>query len=630
MKRGLLLFVLLLSSIVCADNEWIYSSNSALVNVNISANIQTTGSVRDLRANLTMYPVSTDFQIVVSQSTEPESENFVFYWHEPEPSISFSVNSQVRTFEKIQPIYSKYSFPVLNIPAEYKKYLLASEIIDSNHPDIVNRATQLASGESDLYRLMHKIAKWVLENVEYDLDPELVYSSQKASWTLQNKRAVCDEMSTLFIALCRAVGIPARFVSGVAYTDDPRFETGWGPHAWAEVYFPEKGWVPVDVTYGQLGDVDLTHIELRKGPDVTASSLSYSWYGGDVAAEPIDIDVALVSTSGEKPAPISIKAKMTEPKVGFGSYNLLEIEMTNLKRYYVPVTLYIGSSDITEVIGKERDFVLLEPEQAKKYYRLVKVKDNLDKNYVYTAYLSAVALRANDTAILEIRNDYEKFSLSEMQTLLQELSQEDEQAISRDIFINCERAAGGNVECNFTNTGNANFENLKICLNQDCRQTELKISQQKSFEFSLGDEAGTVRITGDISKTYSIPALEKPELRIEAESPETAAFDKEFKIKINMTSTGSVPNANLKLYINDELFYEKTLGEITKQQLILTMKGSDLSKGENNIRVEIEFFDPEGNKYTETAELQTELEQLNFWQEIVYFFAQLLRFIKSG
>jgi transglutaminase-like putative cysteine protease len=72
------------------------------------------------------------------------------------------------------------------------------------------------------------------------------------------------------------VGIPARYVSGLAYTNWEG-KNGWGPHAWAEVYFPGYGWVAYDITYGQFGYVDATHIKLKESVDSKEPSTLYIW-----------------------------------------------------------------------------------------------------------------------------------------------------------------------------------------------------------------------------------------------------------------------------------------------------------------------------------------------------------------
>jgi transglutaminase-like putative cysteine protease len=64
---------------------------------------------------------------------------------------------------------------------------------------------------------------------------------------LAAKRGDSVEYADLFVALCRAKNIPARVIKGyiTKFDDSPE-------HAWAEVYLTELGWVPFDLTYGDV------------------------------------------------------------------------------------------------------------------------------------------------------------------------------------------------------------------------------------------------------------------------------------------------------------------------------------------------------------------------------------------
>ena len=58
-----------------------------------------------------------------------------------------------------------------------------------------------------------------------------------------------NDHAHLFIACCRAYGIPARFVSGYFGTADEREPAA---HAWADAWIEPYGWVSFDVTHGRL------------------------------------------------------------------------------------------------------------------------------------------------------------------------------------------------------------------------------------------------------------------------------------------------------------------------------------------------------------------------------------------
>lgn len=77
------------------------------------------------------------------------------------------------------------------------------------------------------------------------------------SVTWRTKTASCRDMTVLFIAACRAMGLAARFVSGYQ-EGDPDWEHRH-LHAWAEVYLPGAGWRGYDPTQGlAVGDRYIT------------------------------------------------------------------------------------------------------------------------------------------------------------------------------------------------------------------------------------------------------------------------------------------------------------------------------------------------------------------------------------
>src|SRR5262249_46641734 len=58
------------------------------------------------------------------------------------------------------------------------------------------------------------------------------------------KYGTCREYTDLFVALCRAKGIPARVCEGLVITPTP--EPKVPNHGWAEVHIKDYGWVPFD------------------------------------------------------------------------------------------------------------------------------------------------------------------------------------------------------------------------------------------------------------------------------------------------------------------------------------------------------------------------------------------------
>jgi len=71
---------------------------------------------------------------------------------------------------------------------------------------------------------------------------------QAPSLTLAQGRGACRDLAVLFMAVCRAQGLAARFVSGYQKGDGQREQRYL--HAWPEVYLPGGGWRGFDPTHG--------------------------------------------------------------------------------------------------------------------------------------------------------------------------------------------------------------------------------------------------------------------------------------------------------------------------------------------------------------------------------------------
>lgn len=80
----------------------------------------------------------------------------------------------------------------------------------------------------------------------------LIQREEGAAWapshTWRQQRGACRDLAWLFVDVCRAAGVAARFVSG--YEDAVLGRATYDLHAWAEVYVPGGGWRGYDPARG--------------------------------------------------------------------------------------------------------------------------------------------------------------------------------------------------------------------------------------------------------------------------------------------------------------------------------------------------------------------------------------------
>ncbi len=94
-----------------------------------------------------------------------------------------------------------------SVPRNLRIYLAPSPGIESRHREIRDVAKQLTDGELTAWEQVEKVYDWVRDNVKYENG-----KLKGALAALRDKTGDCEELTSLFIAICRAMDIPARTV----------------------------------------------------------------------------------------------------------------------------------------------------------------------------------------------------------------------------------------------------------------------------------------------------------------------------------------------------------------------------------------------------------------------------------
>ena len=106
-------------------------------------------------------------------------------------------------------------------------------------------AHQLTDGITDPAEKAKRIYDYVTLNVRYHYQPAYFVQECLPDQCARNRRGDCGIMALTFITLCRLVGIPAQWQSGLSVS-----LTGVGCHDWAMFYIAPKGWMYADCSFG--------------------------------------------------------------------------------------------------------------------------------------------------------------------------------------------------------------------------------------------------------------------------------------------------------------------------------------------------------------------------------------------
>ncbi len=127
------------------------------------------------------------------------------------------------------------------LPGSARVYLGPSDSIDPTSEELKKVADKVKG--SNAVETVRNILAWSKKNITYKDQSSDVTKLDFTSVDeiVRRGHAECRGYTLLFVALCRAAGIPARPVWGVLFVDKT-----YKSHNWAEVYIAEVGWVPVD------------------------------------------------------------------------------------------------------------------------------------------------------------------------------------------------------------------------------------------------------------------------------------------------------------------------------------------------------------------------------------------------
>ncbi len=131
--------------------------------------------------------------------------------------------------------------------------LNSTPLIQSTDPHIVAAARQAVGDTADPVVAARRLTDWVYHR----LRKRITLSVPNATQVLEGGEGDCNEHTVLYVALARAVGLPARTAVGLVYIRG-RFYY----HAWPEVWLGR--WVAVDPTLGQF-PADASHLRFIVG-----------------------------------------------------------------------------------------------------------------------------------------------------------------------------------------------------------------------------------------------------------------------------------------------------------------------------------------------------------------------------
>ena len=140
---------------------------------------------------------------------------------------------------------------------DLREALEPEPLIQSDDERIIRRAREITGARATWSPDPVRVAQQLTRSVYGMLEKTITFSMPNAVQVLERGQGDCNEHTVLYVAMARALGLPARTAVGLVYVNGAFFY-----HAWPEVWLGE--WVAVDPTFGQY-PADASHIRFVVG-----------------------------------------------------------------------------------------------------------------------------------------------------------------------------------------------------------------------------------------------------------------------------------------------------------------------------------------------------------------------------
>lgn len=195
--------------------------------------------------------------------------NWIHIFDIPDPHSSLQIESLSRVTTRSIAIAADATPAPLEKVAECQRmercfdFLQESSYIERS-PEAWRLALDITAGQTDMWQAAQAIMAYVHKEFVYTPNVTTVHTHMRD--VLEDKRGVCQDLAHVMIGFCRAIGIPALYVSGYLY-NGPRDQLigTQASHAWCEVFLPGIGWRGLDPTNNQ--QVDERYLKLAVGTD---------------------------------------------------------------------------------------------------------------------------------------------------------------------------------------------------------------------------------------------------------------------------------------------------------------------------------------------------------------------------
>ena len=176
-------------------------------------------------------------------------------WKEPVKNRTLTYTFTVKRKEVITRDFPKTEAP---LPMEEMKQYLDNSDLGYAEKEIKEIAAEITKGKNTVLDKSRAVYDWVVDNMRRDPNVKGCGNSD-VERLLSEKAGKCADIHSVYVALSRASGVPAREIYGLRMYNNKEGDITKFQHCWVEFYQPGYGWVIVD-------PADVLKFKLEKNP----------------------------------------------------------------------------------------------------------------------------------------------------------------------------------------------------------------------------------------------------------------------------------------------------------------------------------------------------------------------------
>jgi transglutaminase-like putative cysteine protease len=222
--------------------------------------------------------ISVKSDVRLKTTAESKYDNRTYYAEtaSPAPDLHFNIEYEVTRHERVALGDKAAHITAVSLSSTEKRQDLQPDVLVPVTGLPAELAVKVTQGKTDPLDKARAIYDYVFTTMSYD-KTGTGWGRGEVLYACDAKKGNCTDFHSLFIAMARSQGIPARFEIGFPLPADKHSGEIAGYHCWSDFYVEGKGWIPVDISEAWkhpekrdyfFGSHDVNRVQFSMGRDL--------------------------------------------------------------------------------------------------------------------------------------------------------------------------------------------------------------------------------------------------------------------------------------------------------------------------------------------------------------------------